>query len=117
MNYLYLLSRLFFPLSISLAVLPSLAQDAPSAANSYSQKFASGMTASCIKTPGELSVAQAKKFCRCYANAFVSRFSVEELQVLSLYASRSPDARDAIQVAMSPARTSCLAETNETPRR
>ena len=77
----------------------------------FSAQFEQAVSSSCLAQPGELSNAAAKKFCPCFAASYVKRFSPKELNALSVLAARSSEARQAINVAMSPERRACLAES------
>ena len=95
----------------------SIAQGISSRDSDYLQSFVDNVTKSCIANPGELDARQVKPFCGCYANAFASRFSPDQLRLLAGLAARSSDARLAVRVAMEPDRSSCLRGISDPPAR
>ena len=95
-------------------VHPVLAQKQPpsNSSSAFSAQFEQAVKSSCLAQPGELSKAAARKFCPCFASSYVKRFSGAELNALSALAAKSKEARQAINIAMSPERRVCLAESH-----
>lgn len=98
----------FFPGLGSLSMAQERATPSPD--KSGTEIFADNVNKGCLTRdwPSDSSVTK-EQYCKCYSTSFANRYSVQQLESISIVASRQKDFAQIISLMMLPEAEACMA--------